>query len=293
MEWQQLIYFKCVADTGSMGKASEILHVTQPAISMSIKKMEEELGTPLFTRHKKTIILNKYGRAYLKRVQTVIRELDEGAKEIHNMLEREKNHITVMFPEFFMTPQFMQELYKNSPDIIIDNQQIDYSVVQSNLIDGSLDMCLLSPPITAADLVSIPIEVQEIVAVTSTGHKLAGTPEISLYDLREERFATYPDGSVPAMLFHGICEDAGFTPNIRFQSNSVRDILTPVRAGQAIAALSWNSIVCYNTEGLSIIRLKERPQTVFALTYNKYNEKQHLLNAIKTSVINCYQSPTV
>ena len=43
MEWQQLIYFKCVAETGSIGKASELLHVTQPAISMSIKKMEEDI----------------------------------------------------------------------------------------------------------------------------------------------------------------------------------------------------------------------------------------------------------
>ncbi len=293
MEWQQLIYFKCVAETGSIGKASELLHVTQPAISMSIKKMEEELGTPLFTRHKKSIKLNKYGRSYLKRVRSVIKELNDGAEEIRQMLEREKNHITVMFPEFFLTPQFMEELYKNAPDIIIDNQQINYSVVQSNLIDGTLDMCLFSPPITAPELTSIPIEVQEIVAVTSKNHKLAGTAEISLYDLRDERFATYPDGSVPGMLFHDMCEGAGFTPNVMFQSNTVPDILTPVRAGQAIAALSWNSVTCYNTEGLSIIRLKERPQTVFALTYNKYNEKQHLINAVKTSVINCYQSRSV
>ena len=146
------------------------------------------------------------------------------------------------------------------------------------------------PPITAPDLISIPIEIQEIVAVTSTNHRLAGTPEISLYDLRDERFATYPDGSVPSMMFHDMCEGSGFTPNVRFQSNTVRDILTPVRAGQAIAALSWNSIVCYNTEGLSIIRLKERPQTVFALTYNKHNEKQNLISAVRTAVINCHQS---
>ena len=291
MEWQQLIYFKYVAETGSMGKASELLHVTQPAISMSIRKMEEDLGVPLFTRHKKSIFLNKYGKAYLKHVYAVLKELDDGEKEISEMLENERNHIHVMFPDFFMTPQFMHYIYKYAPDIIVENHNIDFSTVQRSLIDGTLDMCLFAPPITDKNLITVPVEVQEIVAVTSKNHPLAGLEEISLSELRSERFASYTEDTVPRNLFQALCEENGFTPAVKFQSNTVRDILTPVMAGRAIAVVSRNSLNADDAKVLHIIRLKERPQTVFAITYNKNTEKPHLIDAMRSAVMECYHHP--
>ena len=72
MEWQQLKYFQCIAKTEHIGEASKLLYVTQPAISMAIKKLEAELGVSLFDRDKKNIRLNKYGRAYLKHVEAAM-----------------------------------------------------------------------------------------------------------------------------------------------------------------------------------------------------------------------------
>lgn len=64
MEWQQLEYFVTVAKLEHMTRAAEALAISQPALSRSISKLEEELGVPLFDRQGRSIMLNRYGELF-------------------------------------------------------------------------------------------------------------------------------------------------------------------------------------------------------------------------------------
>ncbi|UUZ90022.1 LysR family transcriptional regulator [Paenibacillus sp. P25] len=89
MEWQQLEYFQTVARMEHMTRASEYLSVSQSALSRSIARLESELGVPLFDRQGRSITLNRYGQLFLKRVQRILKEYEEGRLEIQDLLDEE------------------------------------------------------------------------------------------------------------------------------------------------------------------------------------------------------------
>ena len=85
MEWQQLEYFCVVAKTEHFRKAAELLNISQPALSRSIKKLEEELGICLFDRIGRSVKLNQFGRVFLKRVENGLNEISYGVEEINHL----------------------------------------------------------------------------------------------------------------------------------------------------------------------------------------------------------------
>lgn len=80
MEWQQFEYFRTLAQMEHVTKAAEALSITQPALSRSIARFEEEIGAPLFERQGRSIKLNKYGKLFLKRVDIMMKEFELGKK---------------------------------------------------------------------------------------------------------------------------------------------------------------------------------------------------------------------
>ena len=82
LEWHQLQYFKAVAELQHMTKAAQVLSLSQPALSRSIAKLEEELGVPLFERKGKTLRLNRYGKLFLKSVDRATQAIEEGKQLI-------------------------------------------------------------------------------------------------------------------------------------------------------------------------------------------------------------------
>src|SRR5258708_33114532 len=85
MDLLQLKYFQAVAQLEHMTRAAEQLSIAQPFLSQSIAKLEEDLGVPLFDRQGRRIQLNQFGKVFLKRVERVFVELDEGRREVADL----------------------------------------------------------------------------------------------------------------------------------------------------------------------------------------------------------------
>ena len=82
LELYQLRYFKTIAETEHFTRAAEVLHVAQPSLSKAISNLEAELGVQLFDRGKRSVYLNDYGRALLRRVEHILTELEEAELEL-------------------------------------------------------------------------------------------------------------------------------------------------------------------------------------------------------------------
>lgn len=95
MELTQLRYFMEAANTGNLSKAAKNLHISQPSISKAVSKLEEELGTRLFTRNGRSVELNDDGRAFLARIAPSVAELQEAARWFSFPGEAAENRITV------------------------------------------------------------------------------------------------------------------------------------------------------------------------------------------------------
>ena len=88
MDFLQLEYFLAVARIGNMTAAANSLHVAQASVSRSIARLESELGVPLFERSGRGIFLNDYGKIFYDRAETILRELDDGARELKEMRDQ-------------------------------------------------------------------------------------------------------------------------------------------------------------------------------------------------------------
>src|SRR5947208_2509200 len=97
VEWQQLEYFREVAQHEHITQAASQLSVSQPAVSRSIARLEHELGVPLFERQGRSVKLNRYGRAFLAHVERALAEVSEGQRELSDMVGPVRGTVAIGF----------------------------------------------------------------------------------------------------------------------------------------------------------------------------------------------------
>ena len=85
MELQQIRYFKALAETGNLTKTADRLHITPPTLSISISRLEEELGAQLFDRIKGRLYLNEMGKVFLESSSTILNVLDSSCNNVRNI----------------------------------------------------------------------------------------------------------------------------------------------------------------------------------------------------------------
>ena len=98
MDTRALRYFQAVAECGSYSRGSELLRMSQPAISRTIRKLEDDLGSPLFRRHGHGVTLTEAGRVLLERSQTILRQLDHARAEVRSSEAGVAGQISLAMP---------------------------------------------------------------------------------------------------------------------------------------------------------------------------------------------------
>ncbi|HIX71744.1 MAG TPA: LysR family transcriptional regulator, partial [Candidatus Anaerobutyricum stercoripullorum] len=88
MDITQLIYFKIIAETGSLTKAAQQLHISQPAMSAMLKKFEEELGAELFDRSPNRIVLNEAGETALRHADRILKDVEQMREDVLNVARK-------------------------------------------------------------------------------------------------------------------------------------------------------------------------------------------------------------
>ncbi|MBT2673194.1 LysR family transcriptional regulator [Streptomyces sp. ISL-14] len=97
MDWHQINYFQKVASVQHITRAAEQLSISQPALSRSISKLEDELGVQLFDRKGRNIYLNRYGKMFLNRVEQSIKQIEIGKQEIWDEIHPDHGTISLSF----------------------------------------------------------------------------------------------------------------------------------------------------------------------------------------------------
>src|SRR4051812_452473 len=97
MVFDKFFYFNKVAKYISLTKASENLNLSQPALSRSILRLEEEIGVPLFERKSRGVVLNQYGKVFLSHANQVLSEMKKAKQTIHDMVDPDHGTISLAF----------------------------------------------------------------------------------------------------------------------------------------------------------------------------------------------------
>lgn len=198
MEWQQLEYFQTLASLQHVTRAAESLSLSQPALSRSIARLEEELGVPLFDRTGRTIQLNRYGQLFLKRVNRILNEFDESKKELHDLIHPEHGEVAIGFLHTLGTtliPDLIGAFRAESPFISFElTQNHSYSLLE-HLDAGELDLCLVAEPTEMKFPIQwTPLWSEEIFVIVPHGHPLAKAESVTLEEIANEPFISLKKG---------------------------------------------------------------------------------------------------
>lgn len=240
MDLQQLRYFQTVARLEHMTRAAEELFLSQPSLSKAIARLEEELGVPLFDRHGRRISLNQFGQAFLVRVERAFTELEEGQREVSDMvgLERGKIGLAVLYTVGAqLLPDLLSDFRVQHPHIRFHLFQNAALTMLSQLERGEIDLCIASPLVEQPGVVWTPLMTEEIFLAVPPGHRLADRDKVPLGEVAKEPFVNLKRGFGLRDMTDRFCWQAGFEPENVFEVDELSILSGFVEAGFGVAFL--------------------------------------------------------
>lgn len=233
MELLQLRYFQTVATLGNMSKAAEELFVSQPNLSISISRLEKELGVPLFDRRKGRIVLNRNGEQLLRCVSHALSVLDNGILSIQRQRE---NRPALSIAFMSKDSDLLREFVLSHPEIKITYQNMDLQELTQALVNQTIDVAWTTI-IPFDDRLSYRVIYEsEFVMLMSRDHPLAEAPVLTYSDLANEPFAIDPS-NIHLERFFNSFRQRGVTPNINYTVQDMDLIFTLVQSGHYLTPL--------------------------------------------------------
>jgi LysR family nitrogen assimilation transcriptional regulator len=168
MELRELRNFMQVARTGSVSRAAQELRLAQPALSRQIKKLEHELGVPLFSRHGRGVRLSAAGSLLLERAETIVRQVHETGEEIREQRSPARSRFTLGAPPAagrLLIPPFVEQFQKLWPQTTLHMREGVASSLLEWLLDKRLDLAVLHNPPHLESLEIRPVLMERMLVV--------------------------------------------------------------------------------------------------------------------------------
>jgi len=181
MTLTELRYIVTVAQERHFGRAAEKCHVSQPTLSVAIKKLESELGIAIFERSKSSVTVTPLGEKIVAQAQRVLEE----SRAIKDIASAGKDQfstplklgaIFTIGPYLF--PHLVPQIHKAAPTMPLYLEENYTAVLRKQLREGELDAIVVALPFTEADVVTRPLYDEHFVVVMPAGHELAKQKDI-------------------------------------------------------------------------------------------------------------------
>lgn len=254
MDLRDLRYFETIARLEHIGKASKQLHRTQPALTGSVRRLEQTCGAPLFERAGRGIRLTEAGRVLYKWAQRLRFDVEDARREIADIGRGLSGHVRVgIVPTAaqFVLPPVARRLLAEAPEVTLKTVVALIDVMKPLLRAGELDLMVGTEATADADLVSRPLMEDQIVVAASAKHPIfRGQPR--LRDLVDCRWVLQPPGAPTRDWLDQAFEKRGLPrPRVHVESTMLlvlpaliaetgllsfisRRHLEPIRAGAAL-----------------------------------------------------------
>jgi DNA-binding transcriptional LysR family regulator len=218
MEIRQLKAFVAISETKTFTAGAKRVNITQAAISMQIRQLEESVGLPLFTRTPRRVILTEAGELLLQRARTILREHDTAIAEIAEIAGAEHGRLRIgsasaMFATVQL-PAILEHLKRKFPNAEITVISGTSSRLVEKILHGDIDMAFVSLPVETANIQTDLLFSDEIVAIANPQHQLAGKKSISAAMLAEESLILGEKGGNTRRMIDEFFAAANVKPNV-------------------------------------------------------------------------------
>ncbi len=257
MELHQLRYFVAVAETENFTRAAARAHVSQPALSQQVMKLEAEVGHKLFHRLGRKAVLTEAGAAFLDRARRILFEVENAAKELsdHPGLERRITVGAVQTVMPYLLAPLIATLRDSHPNLLVNAQEDFRANLVRGVVEGDLDLAIVPTPVKDHRIAVFPLLSEPLLLVVGKKHPIAQRTEISLGDLAEETFISLGDSSALAVQIRAFFGDQKLQPRIGFRCAQVATLKVFVAMGLGISLLPQLARLPDDQENLTYLRL--------------------------------------
>ena len=240
MEMHQLRYVAAVARKGNFSRAAEYCHVSQPALSQQILKLEDELGERLFDRSKREARLTPHGEVFFRHAVHILEEVETAKREASEAKHLLTGSVTVgVLPTIapYLLPQVLREFTEKYPGLEIIVQEDTTARLLKHVLACEADFALVSHPIQDERLEVRNLFTEELWLALPPGHPLTHKPRVSAADLKGERLIVMQEGHCLGDQVLRFCDRRDLHPQISFRSPQLETIQALVFAGLGLSLI--------------------------------------------------------
>jgi DNA-binding transcriptional LysR family regulator len=282
MDIRHLRFFIAVAEELHFGRAADRLHMAQPPLSQQIKQLEKELGVSLFARTTRSVELTSAGAVFLKHARLVLEALKEAEFAAKAGGSGVYGRVRIGFAGAatrHLLPHLAREVKSRFPNIELVLQGNLYAnAAQEAIARGDIDLGFVRLPFNLPGLLYRAIEEETLVCVLPVEHQLAKNESISIADLADQPFVTFPrdSGSTLRSITNKVCWDQGFAPRVIQEAPDSYTIHAMVAAGQGVS-LAFSSTANINQPGVIYLPISGKlPRLQSAIAWNGENDSAAL-----------------
>ena len=278
MELRHLRSFLAVAEHLHFRRAAETIHLSQPALSVQIRALEEEIGLQLFVRNRRRTLLTPAGQVFLEEAREMVARSEQALARARRAALGQVGTLRIGFVSTaaaLLIPPLVMRFRELYPDVELDLRNVLTADQVLQLSDGRLDAGLLLLPIAAQEQIETTVLHREpFILLLPASHSLARKRHVRLEQLRSANFVMYARKKAPA--FHdrilGILNGAGFSPHVVQEASEMQTLVSLVAAGLGIAVAPFSIQLLHHLPGVVVRKLPRKlPLSEIALAVRKYN----------------------
>ena len=258
---RQLRYFEALADQGHFGRAAEISAVSQPALSVQIKELEQSLGLTLFERGARAVRLTPFGEEFAPRVREILRQVDA----LEDVARAARGRLTGRFrlgviPTIapYLLPQIIQALASSHPGLDLHVRETLTPRLVQELQQGRLDAAIVALPLGEAGFAEVSLFVENFVLVRHQAD--AGKPVPKADELRQMRLLTLEEGHCFRDQTLAYCNAPSTLPRDGLDGSSLATLVQMVGAGIGVTIIPEMAVAVEAQSGTVACAQLPKPQ---------------------------------
>ena len=194
MELSQLEFFVKVVEEGSFSKAAERVYRTQPAVSIAVRRFEEEIGASLFERSQKAPALTEVGELVYDYAKRILSLRDQTLEAVAEMRALKRGRVRIGANEstsLYLLPHLILDYRAQYPNVMVEIFRHTSDRLPREVLDRNLDFALMAYEPVDGDLDSFPVLRDELVLIMSPEHALAQRSSVTVKELGQEAFLAH------------------------------------------------------------------------------------------------------
>ena len=272
MEIHQLRYFVAVAEEGSFSRAAARVRVAQSSLSQQIRKLEAEVGQPLFDRLPRSVVLTEAGRCLIDYARQILASIGDARRCIDEFKGEIAGRVAVgAIPTIapYVLPELVVTFQNHYPQVTLEIVEDVTAGIRRRIEAGELDVALASTCQQSPTLRRERLGNEPLLALVPEGHELAKKTEITFDDLKSQRFLLLHEMHCLSQQVHHLLESRRLHPEIALAGSQLSTIANMVAAGIGVSIVPQMMVRHHATPGCVTLQFATPvPERELNLLYN-------------------------